>query len=59
LSQTVQFLSKSWPAPATATFTGLFQVAPPFVERLRMTAAPLTLASSARDETIQTWWRAS
>src|SRR5918912_2413016 len=40
-------------------FTGLFHVAPPFVERLRVTAAPLRLASSASPETIQTLCRAS
>src|ERR671939_531095 len=40
-------------------FTGLFHVAPPFVERLRVTAAPFRLASSASPETIQTLCRAS
>src|ERR687887_2366967 len=40
-------------------FTGLFQVAPPFVERLRVTAAPFRLASSASPETIQTLCLAS
>src|ERR671928_532249 len=33
---------------------GLFHVAPPFVERLRVTAAPFTLASIPNPETIQT-----
>ena len=59
LSHTVQFLSKFWVPEATATFTGLFHVAPPFVERLRVTAAPFRLASSASPETIQTLCRAS
>src|ERR671938_382951 len=40
-------------------FTGLFHVAPPFVERLRVTAAPFRLALSASPETIQTLCRAS
>src|SRR5918912_189264 len=40
-------------------FTGLFHVAPPFVERLRVTAAPLRLASIASPETILTLCRAS
>src|SRR5918912_3294430 len=40
-------------------FTGLFHVAPPFVERLRVTAAPFKFASSASPETIQTLCRAS
>src|ERR687883_1723748 len=34
--------------------TGLFQTVPPFVERLRITATPLTLELSASEETIQT-----
>src|ERR671927_768850 len=38
---------------------GLFHVAPPFVERLRVTAAPFTFASIASPETIQTLCRAS
>src|ERR671928_282395 len=38
---------------------GLFHVAPPFVERLRVTAAPFTLASIPSPETIQTLCRAS
>src|SRR5690242_7109393 len=38
---------------------GLFHVAPPFVERLRVTAAPFRLASSASPETIQTLCLAS
>src|SRR5919202_572027 len=38
---------------------GLFHVVPPFVERLRVTAGPFRLASSASPETIQTLWRAS
>src|SRR5919199_1175264 len=54
LSQTVQFLSRSSPTPAARIVTGLFQMVPPFVERLRITATPLTLALSASDETIQT-----
>src|ERR671938_1106350 len=33
---------------------GLFHVAPPFVERLRVTAAPFVLASIPSPETIQT-----
>src|SRR5438876_1616765 len=37
----------------------LFHVAPPFVERLRVTAAPFRLASSASPETIQTLCAAS
>src|ERR687888_880852 len=40
-------------------FTGLFHVAPPFVERVRVTAAPFRFASSASPETIQTLCRAS
>src|SRR5919201_4654020 len=39
--------------------TGLFHVAPPLVERLRVTAAPFRLASSASPETIQTLCLAS
>src|SRR5439155_9482568 len=53
-SQTLQFLSKSSPAAAERTVTGLPQVAPPFVDRFTITAAPVMLALSARDETIQT-----
>src|SRR5438477_262934 len=55
----VQFLSRFWVPVATATLFGLFQVAPPFVGRRSVTAAPFRLASSASPETIQTLCRAS
>src|SRR5919202_849087 len=59
LSHTVQFLSRSSPAPAAWTVTGFPQEVPPVVERFTITATPLGVELSASDETIQTLCRAS